>query len=120
MWKGLTDPAFTSQYWGIDLVTDWKVGSPIVWEHNGVTIADPEQTGARSPTRSGGSSYTWHSFTPELAEARRHRRRSAQAELAAEARSQVAFDIEPVDDVCKLTVVHEFFEPDTIIVDDGQ
>ena len=38
-----------------------------------------------------------------------------QAKLAVEKRSQVAFDIEPDGDVCKLTVVHEFFDPDTTI-----
>jgi DNA-binding transcriptional ArsR family regulator/uncharacterized protein YndB with AHSA1/START domain len=112
VWKGLTDPAFTSRYWGIDLVTDWKVGSPIVWEHHGVTIADPEQVVLEAdPFRR--LAYTWHSFTPELAkvigmdEERR-------VKVAAEARSHATFDIEPMGEISKLTVVHEFFEDDTI------
>jgi DNA-binding transcriptional ArsR family regulator len=112
LWKGLTDPAFTKRYWSIELVTDWKVGSPIVWEHHGVTIADPEQRVLEAdPFRR--LAYTWHSFTPELAKVvgMDEQRR---AELAAETRSQVTFDIEPVDDICKLTVMHEFFEPDSI------
>jgi DNA-binding transcriptional ArsR family regulator/uncharacterized protein YndB with AHSA1/START domain len=114
LWKGLTDPAFTKRYWGLELVTDWKVGSPITWEHHGVTIADPEQRVLEAdPFRR--LAYTWHSFTPELAkvvgwdEQRR-------AELAAEPRSQATFEIEPVDDVCKLTVVHEFFVADSIVI----
>jgi DNA-binding transcriptional ArsR family regulator/uncharacterized protein YndB with AHSA1/START domain len=120
VWKGLTEPAFTSEYWGIDLVTDWKVGSPIVWEHNGVTIADPEQVVLEyDPFRR--LSYTWHTFTPELAQ-RVGLPEAVRSKLDDEARSQVAFDIEPVDDVCKLTVVHEFFADDTTIstmVSDG-
>ena len=113
VWKGLTDPAFTSRYWGIDLLTDWKVGSPVVWEHNGVTLDDPEQRVLEAdPFRR--LSYTWHSMTPEWAKAVGISA-ERQGVLAAEKRSQVAFDIEPDGDVCKLTVVHEFFEPGTVI-----
>jgi DNA-binding transcriptional ArsR family regulator/uncharacterized protein YndB with AHSA1/START domain len=114
LWKGLTDPGFTRRYWGIELVTDWKVGSPITWEHKGVTIADAGQIVLESePFRR--LAYTWHSFTKEWAEAS-----SIDAErfatLAAEQRSQVAFEIEPVDELCKLTVVHEFFDRDSVAV----
>lgn len=113
LWKGLTDPAFTNRYWGLELVTDWNVGSPITWEHHGVTIADPAQVVLEAdPFRR--LAYTWHSFTPELARTVGMDERR-QTELAAETRSQVAFDIEPVGDICKLTVVHEFFEPDSVI-----
>ena len=113
LWKGLTDPAFTNRYWGLELVTDWKVGSPITWEHHGVTITDPAQVVLEAdPFRR--LAYTWHSFTPEFAQSigMDEQRRS---ELAAETRSQASFDIEPVGEICKLTVVHEFFEPDSII-----
>ena len=113
LWKGLTDPAFTNRYWGLELVTDWKVGSPITWEHHGVTIADPAQVVLEAdPFRR--LAYTWHSFTPEWANASGidEQRR---ATLAAETRSQVAFHIEPVGEICKLTVVHEFFEPDSTV-----
>jgi DNA-binding transcriptional ArsR family regulator/uncharacterized protein YndB with AHSA1/START domain len=111
--KGLTDPAFTNRYWGRELVTDWKPGSPITWENHGVTIADPEQVVLEAdPYRR--LAYTWHSFTPEWAQAH-DLDKQRLARLAAEARSQVAFDIEPVGDICKLTVVHEFFEPDSIV-----
>jgi DNA-binding transcriptional ArsR family regulator/uncharacterized protein YndB with AHSA1/START domain len=113
LWKALTEPAFTNQYWGLEFVTDWKVGSPITWKHHGVTIADPEQRVLEAdPFRR--LSYTWHSFTPEWAaeyevdEARR-------AALAAESRSQATFEIVPVGEVCKLTVVHEFLQPDSLV-----
>jgi DNA-binding transcriptional ArsR family regulator/uncharacterized protein YndB with AHSA1/START domain len=113
LWKGLTDPAFTNRYWGLELQTDWKVGSPITWEHHGVTIADPAQVVLEAdPFRR--LAYTWHSFTPEWAEffeVDEERR----AQLATETRSQVAFDIEPDGQICRLTVVHEFFEPESIV-----
>ena len=38
-----------------------------VWEHNGVTSADPEQVGHEyDPFRR--LSYTWHTMTPKLAQ----------------------------------------------------
>lgn len=33
VWKGLTDPAIIKQYFfGTEVVTDWKKGSPIIWK----------------------------------------------------------------------------------------
>src|SRR5437763_6756021 len=29
LWRALTEPSFTLQYWGIGMRSDWKVGSPI-------------------------------------------------------------------------------------------
>jgi DNA-binding transcriptional ArsR family regulator/uncharacterized protein YndB with AHSA1/START domain len=114
VWKGLTDPAFTRRYWNIALITDWKVGSPITWEHRGgVIISDPEQVVLEAdPYRR--LAYTWHMVTPELAKVIGIDD-ERQAKLAAEKRSRVAFDIEEVDGTTKLTVVHEFLEPDTIM-----
>ena len=113
LWQGLTDPAFTNRYWGLELVTDWKVGSPITWEHRGLTIADPEQVVLESdPFRR--LAYTWHSFTPEWAE-QCGIDEERRAKMTAETRSHAAFDIEPIGGICKLTVVHEFFEPESIV-----
>ncbi|TML08189.1 MAG: metalloregulator ArsR/SmtB family transcription factor [Actinobacteria bacterium] len=110
LWQALTDPAFTGRYWNITFDTDWKAGSPMAWSQRNVTTADAEQVVVESdPYRR--LAYTWHSFTPEWAEAmdvdqeRRER-------LAAERRSKVTFDIEPLDsDQVKLTVVHDDLEP---------
>ena len=44
LWKALTDPAFTIRYWGVELTSDWKVGSTITWQYKGVTMAGPDQT----------------------------------------------------------------------------
>src|SRR4051794_14742805 len=114
VWKGITDPAFTKRYWDMEFITDWKAGSPITWVNHGVTIADPEQRVLESdPFRH--LSYTWHSFTPEFAkavdidEARR-------ARIATEKRSHATFDIEDADGITKLTVLHQFFEPESEVV----
>jgi DNA-binding transcriptional ArsR family regulator/uncharacterized protein YndB with AHSA1/START domain len=110
LWQALTEPAFTERYWGSTFQTDWKAGSPMTWHQHGVTIADAEQVVVESDPFSR-LSYTWHTFTPELAAAldiagdRRER-------LAAERRSKVTFDIEPLDEEqVNLTVVHDDLDP---------
>jgi uncharacterized protein YndB with AHSA1/START domain/DNA-binding transcriptional ArsR family regulator len=105
LWQALTDPAFTSRYWNLSFETDWRPGSQMVWENRGVTIADPEQVVLESdPYRR--LSYTWHTFTQELADAVGI---SAErlARVQSERRSKVTFDLEPVDEKVKLTVVHD-------------
>src|SRR3954454_7407918 len=86
LWEALTDPAFTERYWGATFDTDWKPGSTMTWHQRGATIADPEQVGLESePCRR--LSYTWHSFTPELAAAL-DVSEEARARIAAEQRSK--------------------------------
>jgi uncharacterized protein YndB with AHSA1/START domain len=111
LWQALTDPAFTRVWWrGLELETDWKVGSPIVWvNNNGVTIADPEQVVLEyDPYRR--LSYTWHTFTPELADALGFDDNLAAA-LARESRSKVTFELEPQGGKVKLTVTQDGFDP---------
>ncbi len=60
-------------------------------------------------------SYTWHTMTPELAEKFGWDEDFA-ARLAGERRSKVTFDIEPVTQGVKLTVIHDGFEPGSIVV----
>jgi uncharacterized protein YndB with AHSA1/START domain len=61
--------------------------------------------------------YTWHGFTPELAE-RFGWDAGLLATLAAEPRSTVSFDLEPAGDgVVKLTVVHDGFAPGSTIAE---
>ena len=59
-------------------------------------------------------SYTWHTFTPELVEALEIAPDEAER-IAAEPRSKVAFDLEPLGEVVKLTVVHDGFEPGSVV-----
>ncbi|TDD32518.1 ArsR family transcriptional regulator [Nonomuraea terrae] len=109
LWQALTEPAFTQRYWGIALESDWKVGSTVTWRMNGATIEDPEQVVLESdPPRR--LAYTWHSFTPEFAEAMEQDAEGV-ARVAEERRSRVTFDIEPRGGMVKLTVVHGGFEP---------
>jgi len=110
LWQALTDPAFTRRYWNTTLESTWEVGATITWDNSGVIIADPEQVVLEyDPYRR--LAYTWHTFTPELAEV--HGFTDLLPQLAAERRSRVAFDLEPVDAMVKLTVVHDDFDVDS-------
>jgi len=109
LWQALTEPSFTRRWWQTTFETDWTVGSTMTWDNNGVIIADPEQVVLESdPYRR--LSYTWHTFTPELDDRLRFGE-ELFAKLSAERRSRVAFDLEPVGGMVKLTVVHDDFEP---------
>ena len=115
LWQALTEPAFTRRYWSTAFETDWKVGSTMVWDNHGAVIADPGQVVLESdPPRR--LSYTWHAFTPELADAIGFDD-ELFATVAAEPRSKVTFDIEPAGDAVKLTVVHDEFEPGSKIAE---
>jgi len=109
LWRALTEPSFTRRWWRTTFDTDWTVGSAMTWDNNGIVIADPEQVVLESdPFRR--LSYTWHTFTPELNDRLRFGD-ELFAKLAAERRSRVAFDLEPVGEMVKLTVVHDDFAP---------
>ena len=114
LWQGLTDPAFTRRYWQTELHTDWAKGSPVTWNNHGVLISDPGSVVLESdPYRR--LSYTWHTMTPELGE-KFGWDQEFVATLASEPRSKVTFDIEPVTQGVKLTVIHDVFEPGSTIV----
>ena len=81
----------------------------MTWHTRGLTIADPEQVVVESePYRR--LSYTWHTFTPEWAESL-DLTDDARDRLAAEPRSKVTFEIEPLGEQVKLTVIHDDLEP---------
>jgi DNA-binding transcriptional ArsR family regulator/uncharacterized protein YndB with AHSA1/START domain len=108
LWQALTEPAFTRRWWQTTFETDWSVGSPMIWDNNGVIIAEPGQVVLESdPFRR--LAYTWHTFTPEL---RERFGDELYDKLSSERRSRVAFTLDPVgDDMVKLTVLHDDFEP---------
>jgi DNA-binding transcriptional ArsR family regulator len=115
LWKALTEPAFTERYWGTTFESDWNAGSTMTWDHQGVVIADPAQVVLEcEPYRR--LSYTWHTFTPEWAEAHGFGD-ELLAKVASERRSKVTFDIEPVGQMVKLTVVHDDFEPGSTVAE---
>ena len=109
LYQALTDPAFTRRYWDVTFDTDWTAGSTMVWDNHGAIIEDPGQVVLEAdPGRR--LSYTWHTFTPELASVI-DLSDELLAAFAAEPRSKVTFEIEPAGDAVKLTVVHDDFEP---------
>jgi DNA-binding transcriptional ArsR family regulator/uncharacterized protein YndB with AHSA1/START domain len=107
LWKALTEPEFTRRWWQTTFDTDWTPGASMTWDNNGIIIADPEQIVLESdPFRR--LAYTWHTFTPAFNDRMDD---ELLAKLSSERRSRVAFNIEPVGDMTKLTVVHDDFEP---------
>jgi uncharacterized protein YndB with AHSA1/START domain/DNA-binding transcriptional ArsR family regulator len=119
LWAAITAPEFTAQYWGCTYETDWRAGSSYALQQAGVRVVDPEQRVLVSdPPRR--LAYTWHSFTPELAEAFQWSDEFL-ATVSAEPRSTVTFDIEPEGDadegMVRLTVTHGGFEEGSTVLD---
>lgn len=117
LWNGLTDPAFTRQYWGgVAFETDWNPGSTMtVVYDSGTRIADPEQVVLEAdPYRR--LSYTWHTFTPEWA-ALNGFDEEQRKNFAAERRSKVTFDIDDLGDLVRLTVTHDDFDPGSVVLE---
>lgn len=117
LWNALTNPAFTKRYWDMEFVTDWKPGSHMTWKHKGVVLDDPAQVVVEADpfTR---LSYTWHTMTPEFA-AHVGIDAATIADLAEETRKQrskATFEIEDLDGKCKLTVIHDDFPTDSIML----
>jgi uncharacterized protein YndB with AHSA1/START domain len=114
LWQALTDNSFTEQWWKTTFETDWKVGSPMIWKFNGVSIANPEQVVLEyDPFKR--LAYTWHTFTPELTKSFQMDEDFAK-KIANEHRARASFEITPMGDVVKLTIVHDDFEPGSDVV----
>jgi uncharacterized protein YndB with AHSA1/START domain/DNA-binding transcriptional ArsR family regulator len=113
LWQALTDPAFTKRYWGATFASDWNAGSQMTWEQFGLATADADQVVLESePHRR--LAYTWHTFTPELLELL-GLTDGARERLLGEPRSKVTFDIEPLGELVKLTVVHDGFDAGSLV-----
>lgn len=115
LWQALIDPAFTARYWGVQLTSEWTVGSTVTWQYAGATMVDPAQV-VLVADRPRKLAYTWHSITPEFTEAVGGDA-DEWAAVAKEPRSNVTFEIEPVGDLVKLTVTHAGFEPGSITLE---
>jgi uncharacterized protein YndB with AHSA1/START domain/DNA-binding transcriptional ArsR family regulator len=109
LWEALTNPAFTERYWDVTFQTDWQPGSEMVWVNKGVRIADSGQVVLEAEPYSR-LSYTWHTFTPELARAVGTSEETFAA-ADAEPRSKATFEIEPAGSAVKLTVIHDDLVP---------
>ena len=101
LWQALTSSEFSKRYWfGTELKSDWKVGSPLALVMNGTTTDTGEILEADRPRR---LSYT---FKHETNEAYRN-----------EKASKVVFNIEQHGKFVKLTLSHEGFAEGSKLLD---
>ena len=94
VWEAITTPEFTRQYWGgLDNVSDWKPGSK--WQHIARDEEDPVYVTGQvlEADRPNRLVLTW--ADPD--------------NLPDE--SKVTFEIEQIEDMVRLTVVHGDFKP---------
>jgi uncharacterized protein YndB with AHSA1/START domain/DNA-binding transcriptional ArsR family regulator len=113
LWQALTEPAFTRRYWGATFDTDWQPGAVMTWQQEDWRHTDPQQVVlAAEPYRR--LSYTWHTITPEFVEAFSFGKDLEDA--ARERRSKVTFDLEPQGSLVKLTVTHDDFDQDSVLL----
>ena len=102
LWQALTHSEFSKRYWfGTELRTDWTVGSPFALVMDG-QVTDTGTVLAFDPPKR--LSYSFHH---EMREAARK-----------EKPSRVTLVLEPYGKVVKLTVTHDEFPPDTIVLKD--
>lgn len=114
LWQAITDPAFSNRYMGHAVVSDFQKGSTYVWaDCSGLEIKHPEQVILESePNRR--LAFTFHTFVPELTELGIDADTVEKA--AAEQRSKVTFELEPVENgMVKLTVTHDDFPSESTV-----
>ena len=101
LWEALTSSEFSKRYWwDTSVVSDWKVGSPFSLVLNGKTTDVGEILEADPPRR------LCYSFRHILNEAARNERPS-----------RVTFVLEPHGKLVKLTLIHEDFAENSVILD---
>lgn len=116
LWQAIIDPAFSRNYMGHAIESDWKKGSTYAWLEKGVRIEHPDQVILESdPCRR--LAFTFHTFIPEIRSFAPTLTDEVIAQLAAERRSRVSFELEPMGDQVRLTVVHDDFGPDSLVRD---
>ena len=99
LWEALTSAAFTRLYFhNTEIDSDWKVGSPVVFNraNDGETAVEGEILAVDKPRL---LSYTWRALYDE--------------DMAAESHSRVTFEIEAMQSVCRLRIVHDDFDADS-------
>lgn len=116
LWQAITNPAYSSGYLAHAIESDWQKGSTYTWIEDTLRIEDPEQVIVESDPYQR-LAFTFHAFTPELLEIAPELGEETIAAAAAERRSRVSFDIEPIGDQVKLTVTHDGFDPGSVVRD---
>jgi uncharacterized protein YndB with AHSA1/START domain/DNA-binding transcriptional ArsR family regulator len=98
LWQAITDPEFTQRFFfETRLDSEMRAGAPLrYWNRDGKVVVEGSVLEAEPPTR---LVTTW-SF--------RHR-----SDLAADPPSRVTWEIEPLDNMCRLTLVHDEFPSET-------
>ncbi|MGV0812918.1 metalloregulator ArsR/SmtB family transcription factor [Mycolicibacterium boenickei] len=114
LWQAITNPAFSRSYMGHAIESEWQKGSTYTWLEDGVRIDDAEQVIVESDPYQR-LAFTFHAFTPDLQQISPDLSEEIIALAAAERRSRVSFDIEPVGEQVKLTLVHDGFDPDSVV-----
>jgi uncharacterized protein YndB with AHSA1/START domain len=101
LWEALTSSEFSKRYWfGTELKSDWKVGSPFALVTNGTITDDGEILEADPPRR---LSYSFrHVLNDEM--------RNVKP-------TKVVFSIEPHGKFTKLTLTHEGFAEGSKLLD---
>ncbi|WP_280383113.1 ArsR/SmtB family transcription factor [Nocardia wallacei] len=115
LWEALTQPAFTKRYWGAHFDTDWRPGSVMTWHERDWKSTDSEQKVLEADPYNR-LSYTWHTMSLDHADAFGIDHDTARKWMS-EPRSKVTFELEPVGDLVKLTVVHDGFEPGSALLE---
>jgi uncharacterized protein YndB with AHSA1/START domain len=104
LWRALTDPAETQKYWyGALSISDWQVGSRWVSQSpDGEVYMDGEILEIDPPRRLVHSFHIVH-----------------EPAAAAEAPSRIEFEITPIGDKCRLTLIHSGRGPATTAYTSG-
>jgi DNA-binding transcriptional ArsR family regulator/uncharacterized protein YndB with AHSA1/START domain len=110
LWQAITNPEYSRGYLGHAIESEWQKGSTYAWVEGGLRIEDPEQVVVESDAYQR-LAFTFHTFTPELSRIAPDLSEEDVIKAAAEPRSRVSFDIEPVGDQVKLTLIHDGFGP---------
>ncbi len=111
LWRALTQPSRTKEWWHMAFDTDWKVGSTMDVK----TITDREQVVLEADPHSR-LAFTWHTFSREWGALNKFNDEMVM-KYASEKRSKVSFDIEKTDGVVRLTMVHDGFEPGSAVLE---
>ena len=102
LWQALTDPEFTAKYWcGTRHESDWKPGSSWRIMIPDGRVADAGEILEFEPFKK--LVLTWRNeFVPAL---------------KAEGFSQLTYELEPVGQSVKLTVIHEMDAPKSVLIE---
>ncbi len=102
LWEAITSAEFTRQYFHETAIeSDWEVGSPVTYYNADRTVAvEGEVLEVDRPNR---LSYTWLVLYDE--------------EAAKEEPSRVTWEIEVVEDACRLRMTHDRFPRGSVVPD---